>query len=84
MQKHRDKTNLKDLTTGPGKLCKAMDITKLQDGIDLTSSDSEVFIAELPENLEKEVISSTRVGISKSKEMELRFCIKGNPYISKK
>ncbi|MDQ6985912.1 MAG: DNA-3-methyladenine glycosylase [Candidatus Dojkabacteria bacterium] len=80
MQKFRSKEKLKDLTTGPGKLCKAMDIDKSFYGLDLTNKDSTLFIVE--NDSEYEVMESERIGISKGKEHILRFFIKRNKFVS--
>lgn len=83
MKVNRGKENLKDLTTGPGKLCKALGITKSLDGISLYSEHSQLTIQD--DGFDNfEIVKTKRVGISKAKDFEYRFYIKGNPYISKK
>ena len=60
MKKNRGKDNERNLTDGPAKLTQALEITKKQYGVDLTS-DSDLFIAE---GLQKQkIISSPRIGI---------------------
>jgi DNA-3-methyladenine glycosylase len=72
---------IKNLTNGPGKLCQAFDITKKEDGIDLTGN--KIFIRE-PENKEYFKIGiSKRIGIKKSSELLWRFYIKNNPFVSR-
>ena len=56
---------------GPGKIGKAFTITRALDGVDMTSAYSELFIADGHDT--REVRVSPRVGISKSKDMPLRF-----------
>ncbi|MEP7103379.1 MAG: DNA-3-methyladenine glycosylase [Candidatus Dojkabacteria bacterium] len=79
------KADEKSLTSGPGKLCKALGITKELDGIDLTSEKSEIYIMDdgfkLPES---KIIKTKRVGISKAKEFDYRFYIKENKFVSRK
>jgi len=76
-------------TNGPGKLCAALDITRPLDGTDLCDSASGIFIAENP-NLAtflKErgpLVRSARIGITKSAELPLRFCLKGSEGLSRK
>lgn len=83
MKRNREKENLKDLTSGPGKLCKALNITLEQDGVDLKNKKSPIYIVE--DNYKSsEIVSSKRIGISKAAEHEWRFYIKGNGFISKK
>jgi DNA-3-methyladenine glycosylase len=83
MQKLRGRKKLTDLTTGPGKICQALSLTKVLDGIDVTSPNSPLTVCDdgsQPEHITK----STRIGISKAKEMELRFLIADSPFISKR
>ena len=81
-------------TNGPGKLCKALNITKIHNEIDLTSFDSSIFIVNKSVNLlekevnnkkiELEIIQTTRIGISQAVDYPWRFYIKDNKYVSKK
>ncbi len=83
MKKLRGKEELKDLTSGPGKLCKALSVTRSLDGIDLTKDNSELFIID-DGFVVQSVVKAKRIGISKAKEHEYRFYIKDNIYVSKK
>jgi DNA-3-methyladenine glycosylase len=74
---------------GPGKLCAALDITRALDGADLCEPTSGLFIAENP-NLKTflkgrgPVVRTTRIGITKSAELPLRFCLKKSRFLSRK
>jgi len=76
-------------TNGPGKLCAALDINRSLDGADLCNASSGLFIAE---NLDLEsflkergpLIRTKRIGITKSAELPLRFCLKKSAYLSRK
>jgi DNA-3-methyladenine glycosylase len=82
MMKNRGVRDLSALTSGPGKLTKALAITKKLNGLDVTKEDSELTVAEA--NLESfEVVSSHRIGVKFDLPQELRFCIKGNKFVSK-
>jgi DNA-3-methyladenine glycosylase len=71
-----------NLTNGPGKVCSAFAVTKADNGTDLLGD--RVFIA-LNQKIEDSMIGiSKRIGIKKSIELEWRFFIKGNPYVSRK
>lgn len=83
MKEFRNKENLKDLTSGPGKLCQALNITKQLDGVDITKKTSPIYIID-DEFSTKEIIKTKRVGISKAKEFDYRFYLKDSPYISRK
>jgi DNA-3-methyladenine glycosylase len=79
-------TNLppSQLTNGPGKLTKAMQITVKQTGIDLTNRSSEIFIrGDLDEGNNFEIASSKRIGVTRAKDKPWRFYIKGNRFVSK-
>ncbi len=74
-----------NLTNGPGKLCKAFDITKLDNGTDLL--EDNLFLLDSSEKQEFEVVSTTRVGIDYAEEAisyPWRFYIKGNRFVSRK
>jgi DNA-3-methyladenine glycosylase len=70
-----------NLTSGPGKVCKAFDINREHSGLDLTSS--QVFIIDQPKVEKNRVGISKRIGITKSVNLPWRFFEIGNPYLSK-
>ncbi len=83
MRKNRGNKNLLNLTNGPAKLTEAMNITKKQNGLDLTRS-KELFICE-PKVKEKfEVVSTKRIGIKGGADKPWRFYIKNNKSVSRK
>lgn len=70
-----------NLTSGPGKVCKAFGFSKEHSGLDLTNSN--VFIVDQPK-LKKNMIGiSKRIGITKSVNLPWRFFEIGNPYLSR-
>lgn len=82
MKKWRGVEEVTDLTSGPGKLTKAMLITKKQNGIDVTDPKSEIMIGG---KVEKgiEIESSHRIGVSQDLPRKLRFYVKNNKFVSK-
>jgi len=80
MKKRRNNDDIFSLTNGPGKLTNAFDINKYHDGLDLIKN--VLFIENSNEKFD--IITTTRIGISKGKEKLLRFYIKNNDFISKK
>ena len=83
MKKNRGNSNVFNLTNGPGKLTKAMNITGKQNGLDLTKS-KELFICK-PEETEKfEVVSANRIGIKVGVDKPWRLYTKNNIFVSKK
>jgi len=70
-----------NLTSGPGKVCKAFGFSKEHSGLDLTNS--SVFIVNQPK-IKKDVIGiSKRIGITKSVNLPWRFFEIGNLYLSR-
>ncbi len=70
------------LTTGPGRLCEAMKITRARDNdLDMTSPESGVWIGD--DGYRPPRIAVTRrIGITKSAEHPLRYIIAGNEFVS--
>lgn len=83
MQINRGTEDLKNLTSGPGKLCTALSIDMSFDGMDLTVENSPLKICIRDEATSREVLSSPRIGISKAKDQLLRFYIEGNQFVSR-
>lgn len=71
-------------TNGPAKLCKAMQITKNLDGCDVTAGKPPVWLEYGKKINPKNIIQTTRIGISKAKDYDWRFYIKDNKWVSKK
>lgn len=83
MKENRRVEVIENISNGPGKLCKALNITRIYDNCDLTNKDSSIFICSLDADLEKDEISiGNRIGISKATNLQLRFYIKNSKYIS--
>ncbi len=70
------------LTTGPGRLCEAMKITRAGDNdVDMTSPKSGVWIGD--DGYRPPRIAVTRrIGITKAAEDPLRYIIAGNEFVS--
>ncbi len=72
------------IASGPGKLCEALQVTRPRDnGKDLLSPDSDLVVVDDGFRVKK-VITSTRIGITKSADMPLRYLIEGNAFVSRK
>ena len=70
-----------DLTAGPGRLTRAMGITRELNGSDVTSGPLLVCDADPPNGFSIEV--TPRVGISQCRDWPLRFLIAGNRFVSR-
>ena len=74
--------DLRGLTSGPGRLAEAFDITRERDnGKDLTSARSDLFIADDGYRVRR-ILTTPRIGISKAAERPLRYVIAGNEFVS--
>ena len=83
MKANRGVTNSLELTSGPGKLTKAFQITLEDNGCDLTQG-GEMFITSSDTVDEFEIGESTRVGIRVATDKPWRYFIKGNLYVSRR
>jgi DNA-3-methyladenine glycosylase len=83
MEKRRKTDKLKNLCSGPGKLCQSMDIGKVQYGADCCGSGG-LFVEYGGTTCQIE--TSKRIGIDyavRSRDMPWRFTIAGNPFVSR-
>lgn len=72
-----------NLTNGPGKLTKALGITRAFNGTTLNTG--RVFLDEAGARTPKKISSSPRIGIPNKgdwTDKQLRFYVDGNPYVS--
>lgn len=74
--------DLRNLTSGPGRLCEAFGVTRARDnGCDLTDSDGGLWIGE--DGYKARGIRVTpRIGITKAAERPLRYILGGNAFVS--
>jgi DNA-3-methyladenine glycosylase len=84
MQKNRDKEKLRDLASGPGKLCIALGITKQENQKDLCRK-KDLYIVDQPLQIKpQDIVQTTRIGISDARHFKYRFYLKGNSFVSVK
>lgn len=83
MKEFRKKENSKDLTSGPGKLTQALHIDMKFDGQDITDIKSFLYVMD-DGFTQKDISQGKRIGISKAKDSDFRFCLKESLYISRK
>ena len=83
MMKLRNVKKLEHLTSGPGKLTKALSITKSENLLPVFSKKSCITI-EMGREIESSMIGrSHRIGVREDLEEPLRFYIRDNPFVSK-
>lgn len=83
MIKNRGINDIKNLTNGPGKLCRALNIDKSLNGCKVYDKDSPIIICKYVTIDKTKIMRSHRIGVKEDLPIPLRFYIKGNKYVSK-
>ncbi len=81
MMDNRPVKRPRDLTSGPGKLTLALDVDKSLNGLPATCTDSIIHV--LDNQLDYELGTSHRIGVTKDLPEHLRFYVKDNMFVSK-
>ncbi len=91
MRRRRGVHALKDLCSGPGKICKALGLTLADNGISLLEPPLYACRVPVPERVgasvpDAHIVQTTRVGIhpDKGAELPLRFYLGTSPFISRR
>lgn len=79
MQERRGLAALRALTSGPGKLCQALAVTRDHDGLAL---DQPPF-ALIERTGEPAIVTGPRIGLTKGVATPWRFGLRGSPYLSR-
>ncbi|HJU35586.1 MAG TPA: DNA-3-methyladenine glycosylase [Nitrososphaera sp.] len=82
MSQFRRVDNIFSLTSGPGKLTQALNITSSLNGTDMTNPESEIYIE--PGKRPKHLVTTPRIGITRAVDKEWRFVDPSSPFISRK
>jgi DNA-3-methyladenine glycosylase len=75
----------RDLASGPGKLTRALAITRAHNGLDVTRGNLVVRqpVVRQPVDVQSfEIATTPRIGITKCVDLPLRFFIRGNIFVS--
>jgi DNA-3-methyladenine glycosylase len=80
MRERRGVEAQRQLTSGPGKLCQALAITKAHDGLPLDRPPFELSGSSADE---EDLIAGPRIGITKGVATPWRFGLRGSPYLSR-
>ncbi len=81
MIKNRGLSDIKKLTSGPGKLTKSLDIRKEYNGLKVFDKNSLIYVKN--NSINPKISKSHRIGVKKDLEDPLRFFILNNKYVSK-
>jgi DNA-3-methyladenine glycosylase len=80
MQERRKINRLLDLTRGPGRLAAALQIDRRHDGLDLCARGPLwLGVSDRPAG---PIARTVRIGITRAVRRPLRFCERGNPFVS--
>jgi len=79
MRRRRGVAELRDLCSGPGKLCQALGVSIKHNGLALDRSPFEL----RARSGEAEVVAGVRIGITKAAELPWRYGLRGSPFLSK-
>ena len=77
-------TQLRMISSGPGRMAEALGITRLRDNNkNLCTSKSDLWLADDGFRPER-IVATPRIGLTKAIKRPLRFLVAGNPYVSGK
>ncbi|MES2296514.1 MAG: DNA-3-methyladenine glycosylase [Pseudomonadota bacterium] len=79
MQLRRANTQLRQLCSGPGKLCQALGVTRAHNGLALAAPP---FALLAPPHAAR-IVAGPRIGISKAVELPWRFGLAGSRFLSR-
>jgi DNA-3-methyladenine glycosylase len=79
MRERRGVEDVRQLCSGPGKLCQALAVTRAHDGLAL---DVPPF-AMIPPAGKAELLVGPRIGITKAADLPWRFGLKGSRFLSR-
>ncbi|MBR4909685.1 MAG: DNA-3-methyladenine glycosylase [Acidaminococcaceae bacterium] len=85
MRKRRQTSQLRNLCSGPGKVCQALAITKEEYGLDLCDSTSPLRLVRFRDIPDNRIASSSRINVAYAEEAAdwpWRFYVKDNMYVS--
>ena len=80
MQERRALHAMRALCSGPGKLCQALGITRVHDGLSLDEPPFEL----LEREFEPELAVGPRIGITRAAEQPWRYGLAGSPFLSRR
>lgn len=71
------------LASGPGRLAQALGVTREDGGLDITRRTSRIWIGDDGTPPPPAPSITTRIGIRRAIDAPWRFCVPGNPHVSK-
>ncbi len=83
MKKRRRREKLRELCSGPGKLCAALGIDMSFDNLPVYLPEGKILLAEGQLKEDEKIAFSGRIGIKEGAELPYRAFIKGSPFLSR-
>ena len=86
MKINRNKSELKDLCSGPGKLCQALEISKSLNNTKAFGTDCRLWIEKDGKASMSRIVTAKRIGVDyagKWADKKWRFYIKGSEFVSR-
>jgi DNA-3-methyladenine glycosylase len=80
MRERRGLEPARSLCSGPGKLCQALGITRVHDGLPLDEPPFELLARESP----SQITVGQRIGITRAVEQPWRYGLAGSPFLSRR
>lgn len=80
MKRRRGRQKLRDLTSGPAKLCQALGVDRRLNGADLRSD--TIFVEDRGE-VAGGIARSGRIGVNDGRDKNWRFFLKSNEFVSR-
>src|SRR5262249_21786573 len=80
MRRRRGVTDERLLCSGPGRLCEALGITGMHNGLALDRKPFAIFAPATPP---QEIAIGPRIGLTKAIDLPWRYGLKGSPFLSK-
>jgi DNA-3-methyladenine glycosylase len=82
MKERRGRTREQDLCSGPGKLTQALGIELSENGTSLLDGPVRIQLGDRAD-VRSSAIAGARIGITKAIDLDWRFCMSGNPHVSR-
>lgn len=79
MRRRRSVPELRQLCSGPGKLCQALGVTITESGLPLDRAPFALYAA----SDRPKIATGVRIGITKAADLPWRYGLAGSPYLSK-
>ncbi len=74
----------KRIGAGPGRLTRALVVNRTLDGADLTDERGPLFIAQGDDIPDDDVVTTTRIGITRGADFPWRFYVRSSPFVSRR